>query len=167
MSRNHIYAGAAIAASAAVVGIGALQASGQATPTAASIDTPRTLTLSTPFEGGKSRHIDVGKKGLGPGDLSFSTDIPVRDEQTGRRAGELDGMEMILSPAHNGTVHLSAALRLPDGTIELAGTLRHTDPGEPLAIIGGTGAYANARGDVTTREDGGRKVNVMTVNLLP
>jgi hypothetical protein len=167
MSRSHIFAAAAVAASTAAVGVGALDASGQGTPTASAIDTPRTLTLSTPFEGGKSRHIDLGKKGVGAGDLFLGTETPLRDEETGRRVGEFEGVETILSAAHNGTVHISGALRLGDGSIEVAGTIRHTDPGEPLAVIGGTGAYANARGEVTNREDARRKVNVMTVTLLP
>ena len=167
MSRHHIFAGAAIAASAAVVGIGALEASGQRAPAAAAIDTPRTLTLSTPFDGGKSRYVDVGKKGVGPGDMFIGTGAPLRDEETGGRAGQFEGIETILSAAHNGTVNLTGALRLSDGTIELAGTIRHTDPDEGLAVIGGTGAYANARGEVTNREDARRKVNVMTVSLLP
>lgn len=131
------------------------------------LEAPRTLTLSTPFDGGKTRQIDLGKKGISAGDMFLSTDAPLRDEQTGRRVGELDGMETILSGAHNGTVTQVGAIRLRDGRIELAATLRHTDPGNPIAITGGTGAYANARGEVTTRENARRKVNIMRITLLP
>jgi hypothetical protein len=131
------------------------------------LDAPRTLTLSTPFDAGTTRMLDLGKKGIGPGDMALSTDVPLRDEQTGRKVGELDGMETILSGAHNGTVHSVAAIRLRDGRIELTGTLRHTDRGQAFAVVGGTGAYAKARGDVTVRENERRKVNIMRVALLP
>lgn len=131
------------------------------------LEAPRTLTLSTPFDGGKTREIDLGRKGIGAGDLFLSTGAPVRDEQNGRRVGAFEGMETILSGAHNGTVNLSGAIRLRDGRIEVAGTLRHTDRGQALAIIGGTGAYANARGEVTERENERRKVTIMRVTLLP
>ncbi|MBA2637037.1 MAG: hypothetical protein H0U79_02250 [Solirubrobacterales bacterium] len=49
----------------------------------------------------------------------------------------------------------------------MAGTLRHTDRAQALAVIGGTGAYANGRGQVTEREDERRKVTIMRVTLLP
>jgi len=54
-----------------------------------------------------------------------------------------------------------------DGRIEVAGTLRHTDRRQALAVIGGTGAYANVRGEVTERENERRKVTIMRVTLLP
>ena len=131
------------------------------------LEAPRTLTLSTPFVGGKTHEIDLGRKGIGAGDMFLSTDAPLRDEQTGRRAGTLDGMETILSAAHNGTVHIVGAIRLRDGRIEVAGTLRHTDREQALAIIGGTGAYANVRGEVTESEDERRKVAIMRITLVP
>lgn len=131
------------------------------------LETPRTLTLSTPFDGGKTHEVDLGRKGIGAGDMALSTDTPLRDEQTGRRVGTLERMETILSGAHNGTVALSGAIRLRDGRIEVAGTLRHTDRAQALAVIGGTGAYANGRGQVTEREDERRKVTIMRVTLLP
>ncbi len=79
------------------------------------LETPRTLTLSTPFDGGKTHEVDLGRKGIGAGDMALSTDTPLRDEQTGRRVGTLERMETILSGAHNGTVALSGAIRLRDG----------------------------------------------------
>src|SRR2546428_10894611 len=57
------------------------------------IEAPRTLTLSTSFVGGKTKHIDLGKKGDSAGDMFLSTGAPLRDEQTGRRVGAVDGME--------------------------------------------------------------------------
>ena len=131
------------------------------------IDAPRSLTLSTPFDGGQTRQVDVGKKGFSPGDMFLTTGAPLRDDQTGRRAGEFDGMETVLSRAHNGTVTQVGAIRLRDGRIEVTATLRHTDVEQSLAITGGTGAYANARGEVTAREDERRKVNIMHITLTP
>jgi hypothetical protein len=131
------------------------------------LESPRILTLSTPFAGGTTRQLDLGKKGFTAGDMALTVDAPLRDEQTGRRVGELDGMETVLSRAHNGTVHMAAAVRLRDGRIEMGGTLRHSDRGQALSVIGGTGAYANARGEVTQRENERRKLIIMRITLLP
>src|SRR5947207_907272 len=72
------------------------------------LDAPRTMTLTMPFGGGTSHQIDRGKKGFSAGDMALSTDVPLRDEQTGHRVGALDGIETIMSAAHNGTVSMSA-----------------------------------------------------------
>lgn len=131
------------------------------------LDAPRTLTLSTPFDGGTTHQVDLGKRGVGPGDMFLSADAPLRDEKTGQRVGAFDGIETIVSAAHDGTVHQTGAVRLRDGRIEVAGTLRHTDRRQTLAVVGGTGAYSDARGEITIAENERRKVNLMTITLLP
>lgn len=162
MTTTKLFATVAVAAATASAALAIKGASD-----GAAVEVPRTLTLSSPWVGGTTRHIDLGKKGDSAGDMFLSTDTPLRDEKTGHRAGQLDGMETILSAAHNGTVTTTGAIRLRDGRIEIAGTLRHTDRDGALAIVGGTGAYANARGEVIQREDERRKVNIMRVTLLP
>lgn len=146
----------------------ALQATANDTQNTTSVDTPRTLTLSAPWDGrGKTRYIDLGKKGEGPGDLFLTSGVPVRDEGTGRRVGEIDGFEVILSMAHNGTVFQTGSVQLRDGSITAAGILRHSDAVQAVPVTGGTGAYANVRGLVTGREDPRRKVSIFDIELLP
>jgi hypothetical protein len=163
MNNPRTLAGSVVVAVAAVSA--GLAISGPSSGSA--IEAPRTLTLTTPFEGGKATEVDLGKKGLGSGDMVLTTDIPLRDEASGRRVAALDVVETILSAAHNGTVQMQGAIRLSDGRVEFAATLRHTDPVESMAIVGGTGAYANVRGEVTIREDERRKLNIMRVSLVP
>ena len=154
-----------VGAAVAVASIG-LAVDGVAQAPAAG--TPRTLVLSTPFDAGTTHHIDLGKKSPrgGPGDMFLVTEVPLNNESTGRRAATLEGTETILSAAHNGIVSFDGTIRLHDGTIQLAGVTRHDRPGR-LAITGGTGAYAGARGEMTDSEDETRKVSIERITLLP
>jgi hypothetical protein len=168
MSKGRKLAIVAATATAAAAGALTLQATTNDTQEAAAADAPRTLTLSIPWDDhGKTRYIDLGKKGESPGDIFLTSGVPVRDERTGRRVGEIDAFEVILSMAHNGTVFQSGSLHLRDGSIQGAGIIRHTDAGQAESLTAGTGAYANVRGQVTTLEDPRRKVNILEVKLLP
>jgi hypothetical protein len=165
-TRRKLKIGAAAAVSA-TVGALALHATADGTQQAAAA-VPRTLTLSIPWDDpGKTRFIDHGKKGESPGDLYLTSGVPVRDERTGRRVGELGGWEMIVSMAHNGTVFQSGAIHLRDGSLQGAGIVRHTRAAQAESLTAGTGAYANVRGRVTTREDPRRKRNILQITLLP
>ena|SRR5690348_1827080 len=124
-----------------------------------------TLTFTTPFTGGHTHYVDNGRKGMSAGDMFLTTGAPLRDA-TGHRAGAFEGMETLLSLAHRGTVSVAGSLRLHGGTLVVAGTVRHTDKGQPLAVVGGTGAYAGARGELTQREDARRKRTVMRITLV-
>jgi hypothetical protein len=138
------------------------------THTAASAtDAPRTITVFEPFVGGHDHYVDQGKKGISPGDMFLSTDLPIYDAQTGRRIGSSDGMETMVSLRHNGTAMLYGSARLADGRIELAALLRHSDREQTGVVVGGTGAYAGARGSATIVEDRKHKRNVITLTLLP
>ena len=165
---SHKLAAATLAAAAAATSALAFNGA-HGTPAASAIDAPQTMTFSEPFAGGggQNRYIDLGKKGMSPGDLILHTDQPAVDARTGRRVGTSDGVERILSAKHKGTVAFSDTVRLADGRIEVAGTLRHTDRNPALAVIGGTGAYANARGQVTITEDAKHKRNLTTITLIP
>jgi hypothetical protein len=128
---------------------------------------PRTIVFTEPFNGGHTRFIDQGRKGISPGDMFLTTDVPSYDLKTGRRIGTSDGMETIVSLRHQGTVLLHARGRLKDGVIELTALLRHADREQTGVIVGGTGAYAGARGYATVVEDLKHKRNVITLTLLP
>ena len=91
------------------------------------------------------------------------TRSPGLDARTGRRLASSDGVETILSLKHAGTVAVSDTVRLPGGRIQVAGSVRHGERTQALAVIGGTGRYANARGQVTITEDTKHKRNLITL----
>jgi hypothetical protein len=155
---SHKLAGAALIG-AAVVAIGHSAAS--------ATDASRTLTFTEPFTGGHNRYVDIGRKHISPGDMFLSTDVPMYDAQSGRRVGSSDAMETMVSLRHNGTAMLYGRARLADGVIELAALLRHSDRDQTAVVVGGTGAYAGARGYATVVEDRKHKRNVITITLLP
>lgn len=161
----HTFVAIAVAGAAAATG-GIAFAGGQDVRADAAAG-PRTLTFTEPFVGGKTRYVDVGRKGISPGDVFLSTDVPLFDLQSGKRVGTSDGMETFVSLRHQGTVWLHVTGRLRDGRIEAAGLLRHSDRRQSLPVTGGTGAYAGARGEMTVTENRKHKRNVITVTLLP
>jgi len=115
-------------------------------------DATQTLTFSTPFNGGVTRHVDLGKQGISAGDVFLVTGVPMNAD--GERIGTMDGLETIVSTAHDGTVSQQLTLRLARGMIMLEGVGRHTDTPFRLAVVGGTRDYAFARGQLTLlRED--------------
>jgi hypothetical protein len=159
---------ATLATAATATGAAALSGAAYS-PAASTIDEPETLTFSEPFTGSDHhyKYVDLGKKGMSPGDVILHTRSPAIDDRTGRRLGTSDGIETILSLKHEGTVAVSDTVRLPGGRIEVAGTVRHGDRRQALAVIGGTGRFANVRGEVTITEDTEQKRNLITVTLLP
>src|SRR3954451_5909712 len=129
-------------------------------------DGPRTMTLSTPFDGGHSAQLDIGKRGFSAGDMFTVTGQPVSDEATGRRIGSLDAIETLVSRRHHGTTSMAATLRLAHGTLHGAGVIRHTDAHPRLPVTGGTGTYAGARGQLTITEDDTHKKTIMRLELV-
>jgi hypothetical protein len=153
-----------LAAAVTTVAAAAIGAGVQASATVG----PKTITVTTPFDGGSTRHVDLGRKSPrgGPGDLFLATGVPLSDEQTGRRVGTLEGVETVLSAAHGGTVSFSGTLRLQGGTLQVEGVIRHSDRHPALAVVGGTGDYAGASGEMTDAEDEKRKLSIETITLL-
>ena len=167
-TKSHKFLAATVATATAATGALTLTSATHA-PAASAIDAPETLTFSEPF-GRRDPHykyVDLGKKGMSPGDVILHTRSTGVDARTGRRLGSSDGIETILSLKHNGTVAVSDPVRLSGGRIQVAGTVRHGERTQALAVIGGTGRYANARGQVTITEDTQHKRNLITVTLLP
>ena len=126
---------------------------------------PRTMTLSTPFDGGKGAQVDIGKRGFSAGDMFTVTGQPVSDDATGRRVGSLDAIETVVSRRHDGTVSMVATLRLADGTLHGGAIIRHTDAPVRIPVTGGTRAYAGASGQITVTEDEARKLTIMRLEL--
>ena len=133
----------------------------------AGTDARETLVLDFPFQGGHQRFIDLGKKGLSAGDMFLSTGQPILDDATGERIGSADGVELIVSKRHDGTVTSQSTLRLPGGHVELDGVVRHTDDPFRVTVTGGTGDYLGVGGQLTLiREDAERKLSMIKVELV-
>ncbi len=139
--------------------------SSSAAPEAA--PTVEVMLVDMPFNGGHGGYLDNGKKGLGPGDLFFATDLPVYEHGTSHRVGSLDGYELIVSGRHDGTVTSDVTYRFPGGTITTHCILRHTDDPNVCAVSGGTGDYLGVSGQVTyVRENRKLNLNVMRLELV-
>ena len=155
-------AGLLAAGSAAAVTGGASE-SQRGTPAAVTTK----IVYDEPFTGGHGHFVDLAKKGLGAGDMFLGVGIPMLDHETGKRIGRTDATEIIVSGRHDGTVEMNQTLRFTDGLVMLSGVVRHTDTPFRLAVVGGTGAYAGARGQVTQlKEDVKHKVTVLRLDLI-
>ncbi len=136
----------------------------QAPTPAATVDSWR---LEVPFQGGASAFLDLGKKGLGAGDIFVGSDLPVTNRSTGTRMGSMDGWEIILSGRHDGSVAGATVLRLADGNVMIDGMVRHTDDPNIFAVTGGTGSYVGVGGTMTVlRENRRRKVVIMRLEIV-
>jgi hypothetical protein len=159
--------------SVATIAVTGILVAGTVATVTASADPPamrqldhETLTIDEPFQGGTGSYIDLGTKDIGPGDMFLGTGVPALSHATGKRIGTFDSAETIVSGAHNGIVDQTTTLRLRDGLIMFGGVVRHDDKPLRSAVIGGTGRYAQARGQLTElREDTGRKVTVLRLDL--
>lgn len=93
---------------------------------------------------------DVPPKGLSKGDRYTGQDKLVNlIEQFGRKAGALIGTDsstLTLTGATTGCV--TGVAKLPGGTISIKGCAR-LGVGVPIPVVGGTGAFAGARGTMT------------------
>jgi hypothetical protein len=143
------------------------QQDARATTTANVAATTTTMVLAFPWQGGHQRVIDRGPQGLSPGDLFLGTDMPILDNASGQRIGTSDGVELIVSKRHDGTVVNRGTLRLPGGHVDIDGVVRHTDSPFRVSVTGGTGRYLGMGGQLTLiREDPARKVDVMRLELV-
>jgi hypothetical protein len=133
---------AAAAATAAIVPI-----------TSAPAASPDSLTLDAHLDRATMRMVDQRPKGRSGGDtFVFSTSLT----RGGKPAGRGEFTQTIVDDRYQG-VSIHADLLLADGTLELAGGgLNRRPPGgaaparnsSDMAVTGGTGAYAGARGSV-------------------
>jgi hypothetical protein len=91
---------------------------------------------------GHDTAVDVGKRGDSIGDGFITTSARLTDA-TGKPVGSADVVGTILSRAADA---LSISVQLADGELEVRGVMSTSGKPAQLAIIGGTGAYSNARG---------------------
>jgi hypothetical protein len=133
-----------------------------------------TLVFVDPIRTGFEENINEGSKQFGPGDWSVFRD-PELDPDTCNRAAVVQGRfttVKLLGEADAAFVVDGAAI-LPDGkiTFYFAGKFADFESDEGLtgAITGGTGAYRDARGQISLTDGGrqcDRRVDLITVDLL-
>jgi hypothetical protein len=149
----------------AAAGGTAVTAQGQA-PTGSG----RTFTLDVVFERASVHTTDLGRKGPSIGDMAALSGKLLAG---GKPAGREELTTVDLDPRYGGVV-MHAGLLLGDGSLQLqtAGTDKRA-PGAAaptddtlLAVVGGTGAYAGARGTVLAHDTGPGMRQRLTVTLL-
>ena len=152
---------AALTATAAGLVFGIMPASGE--------DQPTVISLLSVQQGGTL--IDVDRSG-GPGptlgDEFIFTDglYQWSGRKRGKRVGTTHGIATITSPT---TAFFTGATSLPGGVIQGAGYFQFTARVEKLAVVGGTGRYSHAGGEVTITKLGGENSDksAFVVRLVP
>lgn len=105
-------------------------------------------------EGPFEKDIDLGKAGFPTaGDFAVESQ-PLLDPADGSTVGRSISQLTIVRPVSQGQdleVVLSSTLRLADGDLVAAGGLRFSElfGGGSIAVVGGTGMFAGARGTAT------------------
>jgi len=166
MRRSTLVVGLGVAA--VVVG-GAVSAS--AAPAAAPAATAATaatqsivLRYDIAFRPFQENVVDVGTPGPGIGDmLVFQDRILDRGRQVGVQGGACT-ITALLAGGHFQT-HCVGTVSLPAGQIAFQGLVTDA-PDKHLAVVGGTGRYRDAGGELTVLELG-NDVETLTVKLTP
>jgi hypothetical protein len=162
---------ALVAALAAVLSI--------AVASASPIDKPQTFSLLEIDQSDASTNIGFDFQRLPkPGDrFAFKSSLykwagTKRGARVGHDAGLCTFIRVSPSQEHfSADAHCAAGIFLPAGEVLIEGVISFTEgPSNfDIAVVGGTGAYANARGSVHLRDIGGEASNhtAMTFHLLP
>ena len=122
-------------------------------------DQARVISLLSVQQGGSL--IDVDRSGGdGPtlGDQYIFTDglYQWNGTKRGKRVGTTHGIATITSPT---TAFFTGTMSLPGGQIQGAGYFDFTAHVETIIVLGGTGLYNNAGGEVTITKLGGENSN--------
>ena len=149
MLRISVLAAATATAAGLVVGV---------SPGAAG-DPARVISLLSVQQGGSL--IDVDRSGGGGptlGDQYLFTDGLYQWQGTkrGKRIGTTHGIATITSPT---TAFFTGTMTLPGGLIQGSGYFSFTARVETIIVLGGTGKYNNAGGEVTITKLGGENSN--------
>jgi Allene oxide cyclase barrel like domain len=116
--------------------------------------------------------VDTGPAGPSPGDLYVWTDRELLANSPDEQLGTADGRCVLIDPATfkfdcSITTHIVDGQPLPAGDVMSAGTLTFVE-GETstFAIVGGTGPYRTARGDITVKLGPFQGPHDVTVDLI-
>jgi hypothetical protein len=118
-------------------------------------DQPRVISLLSVQQGGSLIDVDrSGGRGPTLGDEFIFTDGLYQwdGRKRGKRIGTTHGIATITSPT---TAFFTGTIFLPGGLIQGAGYFRFTASVEKIIVLGGTGQYRNAGGEVTITKLGG------------
>jgi hypothetical protein len=116
--------------------------------------------------------VDTGPAGPSPGDLYVWTDRELLADPPEDQIGTADGRCVLIDPAAlkfdcSITNHIDEGQPLQAGDIMVAGTLSLVEGStSTFAIIGGTGPYRIARGDVIVKLGPFQGPHDVTVNLI-
>jgi hypothetical protein len=129
----------------------------------------RVISLLSVQQGGSLIDVDrSGGRGPTRGDQYIFTDGLYRwnGSKRGKRVGTTHGIATISSPT---TAFFTGTMSLPGGLIQGAGYFSFTAHVETIIVLGGTGRYNNAGGEVTITKLGGENSNnsSMVVRLAP
>ena len=128
---------------------------------------PQPTTLHLVEKGGGLRFVDNAPKAKHQYDFSAGDIVIVTrnlSEVTGKKVGSLRLICVAVSPA---VQQCSGTEALAAGTLEVAGISAHA-PATTVAITGGTGAYAGARGTSVSKDrTGNADIADQTITLLP
>jgi hypothetical protein len=117
----------------------------------------------------QDRFVDVsGNRRPDPGDIFFSTSDLYRWAGV-KRGARIGHDEVMCTLASRSAGHCMGTFYLPGGTLQAAGYVSFVSSASKVAILGGTGVYAGARGTFVSRSIGGPNSNVSsdTISLLP
>jgi hypothetical protein len=109
-------------------------------------------------DGGEQTFVDERPRGESPGDGLVATGVPLRHDEGGRRAGRMDVLGVLLTETSE---QLTLEIGLPRGSLHAEGVVRAGNP--RLAVTGGTGRFAGARGVARLDE----RTRRLTIRLLP
>jgi hypothetical protein len=127
---------------AVLVAVGAVVSSGALASASSTEVLQEPLTLVAVDLPKREIYVDAGSKGDGPGDTIFFGESLL---QNGRKAGSSDVMCVFVS---RNAGRCSGTLRLAGGTLEASGGTRFGGRFS-LPVVGGTGRYAGASGELT------------------
>jgi Dirigent-like protein len=152
----------------AVVAGALLVAGAGATTPSGSARAPTTLTVKELERGATFIHIRNNPRSSGranlQGDLLVITN-PLADS-SGKRVGKMSMSCVTTTGASDfmkSTFTCSGLMTLPDGSLTLQGNVQPSKPATSAAVTGGTGVYANATGEVVSKQADGGAVDTITL----
>jgi len=122
-------------------------------------DRAKVISLLSVEQGGNLIDVDrSGGRGPTLGDQYIFTDglYAWQGTRRGKRVGTTHGIATITSPT---TAFFTGTMSLPGGQIQGAGYFSFIAHVETIIVLGGTGRYRNAGGDVTITKLGGERSN--------